>query len=549
MNTPLKPVDLQQSTDNPPPLELRQRVAELHHMWGEQHGFRQHIARLVRFADGDQIEHGQGNPNEPQWHLDQKPRYAPNLLDDGLTKLSYLYTTPAQRKSEQAEAWREALWDHGLGLDAILLDADKHIRLCGTVLALALPDYDGGEVQGVHLSTLTPDRWVAATDDMHRHRISSLAVYWETRSVEVTGHNNDDTEGAVSRRIKTMDVHHYWDGVYFARLHDWKIVGWEKHNLGGVPACTLKNTISPLSLFGRPLGGADLVRNIMSINKLWDELLYTASLQRGQPVGDPTIEATLGPDVIVKEREAGSFRILANNANLAGMESTLLLALAALGKSWGLPSREFALRMTGTITGAAIVADRGELAIDRAGREPIAREWERCIAQIASMVWQASGKSALPPWSVRHMVGDIPTSHSERLAEADFRLSNGLATRETVARMFEPGLTDDELAKMLEEASNEAETLAQLRAWIAGHAEPEQDEEMLQIELAERLAALLRAKVENYGIMVRGLINKPSAARIAGLEGAEFTDAEPVTGRDPEPEQPEPDVTIDEGEA
>jgi len=460
--------------------DLRDRMQRAREAWRGARDRRDKDRRLISFANGDQISSTPPMPNEPLWHREIKPLFAPNILGQALAQLSYLYSEDPIRESPDADRWEEILWDFGPGLSAILADADPRIRLTGAALAYVLPAFgdmatridtlhgvaDDATPIGVDVVVLDSSRYVAIPSPYDVRQVEAVAIHVATREIQRQREPNGPTWA------QATEVVHYWDREWYATLHDWQIVSLHRHNYGRPPVALLKNTLSPLSLTGDPLGGADLLRNLRSLNALYEEYLHTSRLQRGQPViiGEAK-NLQLGPDCAVEESEPGDFSIVANQANLSGMRDAIQVALDSLAIAWGLPRRSMSLDDRSSPSPAQLVADRSELREDERIRSRLARTWERGIHAAASAVWGAwTGETLDPSVEVEYPPGMSPRTHAERLAEAEFLLSHGLASRWRVAQILNPSASDMELAQLLAEADEDLEERTRRMERIAGHA-------------------------------------------------------------------------------
>lgn len=458
------------------------RVEQLEAQWREHAAERRAIAELIEFAHGDQIAITPGMPHETRDHQDTKPRFAPNFLGDALEKLSYLYAADPVRevtRRTHAKVWDRILWSHRHTLTGSLAYYDPLIRLTGTCLALAIPCFgldaqdlaaalneQRTDAEAVDVCVFTPDRWVALAHPADGRQVGAVAVHWETvRTVE-----RDERGQPIGR--KDVEVHHYWDDERWAVLHDWRPVEAVDHDMGQAPATTLKNTLSPMSIYGRRMGGRDLVTNVKTVNGLFEEILHTARLQRGQWVlGQGKKNLVLGPDVAYECDDVNQVKCVANQANVDAMLGALKHALDALEIGLGLPRGTFRLGDTASRTASQLLADDFQLAKDRRKRSVVALDWERGIHRAAAAVWRTWGGEDLElPRRVTHMQVPPPLTHDEAMAKAEFMLDRGLRDERDTARMLEPHLTDDELEAMVERGQQALLERARMQATVAGHA-------------------------------------------------------------------------------
>lgn len=437
---------------------LQERVEQLQMEWAQSSGDRKSIREIVEYASGDQLSTAPRMPNETDEHWSQKPRTAPNFLGTALDKLATIYNNSPVRTVTRASQWRRVLWG---GLDATLSQQDRAIMLTGTVACVLLPEFDG-ELQPRDAAAnptslrplyFTPDRWVAIADPTEPTRPAAVAIHWRT----VRGENKSEHE-----------IHYYWDGSTFAILRDWQVQWAQPHGFGVCPVAMLRNTLER-GLYGRAVGGRDLIENARAITGYIREVVHTARLQRGQPYSKGPLEnPVLGPDSLVIVDEGGDFAFANNGADLPGMLDTLERLLAAFAISIGLPRG--ALQLTGTLD---LAADHTELARYRQRRAPVAQQWEREIHRVASAQWayyQDADRWDTSELHTAYVEDPPPMSVAERLQLAEFGLVNGLRDEYATARSLWPHLSEAEIKAMVDAGLEAQKRRAAQQAAIAGHA-------------------------------------------------------------------------------
>lgn len=449
---------------------VSQRVNQLFTAWDDARTARKNVAELIEFTFGQQIAVTPGMPDERASHQKSKPRFAPNLLGAALEELSRLYAHDPVRQSESSEAWDALLWSWRDTLTGTLAYYDPMIRLCGSMLAVVMPGFEGptsfldavaGQRQkcdGVDVWMLAPDRWTAIPHPADPRHVGAAIVHWSTTVRAVTVDNSGET---VSRNVETF---YYFDETYLATIEDRQIVHIEEHGLGEIPVVVAKNTLNPLEFFGRPFGGADLMRNAKSLNSLFEEIGHTSRLQRGQPVLAGDKQLVLGPDVAVNVEDVNQFTIVPNQANIAGMiqATEFLVALFAIGI--GVPPATFRVE-SGTVR-----ADNGVLERDRRTRTRLFRALELAIHRKAAAVAKTWNDVELAPVTIDYPLPPPTLTAGEALAKAAFEFENGIRDEHDTARLLNPHLREPELQDMVERGGEAWKTRSEMKVAIAGHA-------------------------------------------------------------------------------
>lgn len=434
------------------------RVDQLRNLWTQCAKDRRAIKEIVEFASGDQLATAPMMPNETTEHWAQKPRVAPNFLGVGLDKLASLYTSSPVRTLTNASTWRSILWGH---LDATLAQQDRAALLTGTLACVLLPEF-AGELQpndtareptALRPRYFTPDRFVAIPDPSEPTRPAAVSIHWRT----VKAADGHETE-----------ILYYWDETTFAILRGWDDITFiAQHGFGVCPVAMLRNT-DECGLYGRAIGGRDLIQNARAITGYMREVVHTARLQRGQPYSKGPIEnPVLGPDVLLEVDEAGDFAFANNGADLPGMLDTLERMLAAFALTLGLPRGTF--QLTGSLD---LAGDHTELARFRQRRAKIASQWEREIHRIAAAQWKRYHGRDLRTDGLHtaYVEEPPPMSVAERQALAAFGLEHGLRDEYATARALWPHLSDAEIKTMVDDGLAAQARRAAQQATIAGHA-------------------------------------------------------------------------------
>ncbi len=412
---------------------------------------------IKRIYDGAAASLATPFMGETHEHFRKRPRFAPNLLRAAIEDLSYLYATDPIRHTDDDEQWRSLLWGESLdptGIDAVFAQVDPLVRLGGTVLVVLMPDGDTGRFR---LRYFEADQFAVVPSERDPSKVQAAIAKWP------------DT--ALSLVVDPM-------GYYWCDKAGHEVGPAQPHAFGVCPALTLKNGVDVRSVYGLPLGGYDLAQNILSINKAFEQLLYTACLQRGQPVvthGDKAKNVGLGPDVAVEVDEIGGFVIVPNNGDVSKMALGLQIVLDALALGLGLPKRSWSVRSAlDQANTNAVLAVEMELTKDRRGRERVARVWEWSAHELVREMVKASTKVELPPLqSVRYVSPIAASSVGELMEKAAFELEKGLAPRADVAADLNPNMPRAETESRLEAAAEEKAHEAKIAIQESGHSELE----------------------------------------------------------------------------
>lgn len=436
-------------------------LSDLLTIWRKSAGARGRIQRVREYADGDQISEIPSMPEETADHYAKKPRFAANLLSAVLDKLSGLYDSTPHRSSDSAERWRDILWRD---LDIALAAQDRELQICGTSACVLIPSTDDGPrnprewtSESVRLTPyfLPSSRFVALSglDDPNRPR--AVLCHWRTARQE-------GKQGIT----RNTEIFYYFDDLHVAILHDDEVTWSAEHGYGTVPVAILKNSEGH-GIYGKPIGGPDLIDNCDAINAYFREVVHTARLQRGQPYVKGTINnGTLGPDTAIEVDANGDFGIVSNAADLAGMVDVLEKMLAAMAVSLGAPRGT--LQLSDDLD---LQSDAAELSRYRRNRSRLAQRWEHEIHRVARHVWRSLTNEELAPLiSVEHTEQPPPQSVDEMLAIAEFALTRGLRSEMATARSLFPYMTDQALEAMVSEGLEAQARRAAMQATIAGHA-------------------------------------------------------------------------------
>jgi hypothetical protein len=380
---------------------------------------RAECAERIRVHDGDAQHLVRRMPAEDATHFASKPKLTPPLLSHSLRQISFVYDIPPHRLSEDDKEWQSKFWSYGGGgFNAALHAALPMAKLCGEVHAWYraaknpldpagfLQDSESPlpEEPGVSTEIWTSDQVIVLPHVVNQRHAQAVALY----AADVpAAHLPQPAMGHVG----AVEVWHYLDDTYYGQLwrdkqtKQWRVgtipnpdgsgtVNLAEHGLEMLPVQSWpwKYDPSQRGYWAKPWAGKDLLPNLSAIYGQLTEYMWTAKLQRGQPVGLGVSSPPLGPDHIVMLDDANSsFEIIANNANLDGMLESVTSSLSLLAKTLGLPSRTFRLQDTAALSGIAIVLDRGELEDQRRGDEQTWSRTETIAHRIVAHIMSVRG--------------------------------------------------------------------------------------------------------------------------------------------------------------
>jgi hypothetical protein len=383
-------------------------------------------------------------PGEDTAHKSAKPTFAPNIFGRALDVLTSLYSTPSVRSGD--DRWKEALWSRSTTLDSVMKEVDVEAQLGGTA-AIVMRPADGG----VDLTVFGADEYVAEYDWRDQHLVREVLVRW--------GETDED---------KPREIWLYADDEVF----EWRFPGEDpqrgKHGLKRVPVVIAVNRPSSRGPdYSPPIGSWRLVESLLTIQQLLEETTWTGLLQRGQPVlyeDDPKMGRSLAPDSPWAMSGGSRAEILANNANMPGMLSTVQLDIDAITTSLGLPKQSFTIASIQPPYSAAVIqALDAEEAKARRRREPTARTWERAVHELAA---EYTGLD--PSVTVTYPAVPQVLTPAEADERAKLKLEMGLADRYTIALELSPHLSPEEIRAQLDNARDERDEDAQRTALVAG---------------------------------------------------------------------------------
>lgn len=491
MGAPALPPNESRSRDDGAYTTALERIALLEKKWcsAEHRANVREWARLRRAYEGDQQSSNglvPSMPRESRTHFKNKAKFSPNLLAHCVNQLSYTYNEDVIRKVRRGEGinedaaraleqrWSEVLWDHAAGLTATYDEADPYVLLTGTVALLLQFDDEDPVHPGIDTTWITPERFVAITRRGAPHQVECVAILW--------GHEPDRGQG------HSVFVWQYWDGEYTCWIESrttgrgWTVIEnadgelFHEHGYGAPPVFFMRNIVTKRGEFYGPrLGGADLLPNVAALNHAFTELLAALVLQRGQPwiAGELAPKAQLGlsPEFFIRLRQGGTMGIAPNGANLAGMESGILLMAEAFACGVDLPPDTLRFKSAVVETGRALLIRHGRLREFTKRRRKAALLWERGTMRLAARMWQAHTGEILDPWiDVEYPDAAPILTVQERIAVGGFLLEHGLAPRERVLRMMLSQLSPAESTALLEEAQAEWDKRKAAELAIAGHA-------------------------------------------------------------------------------
>lgn len=358
-------------------------------------------------------------PAESDRHFAGKPKLTPPLLPHALRQISFLYDIPPHRMSEDAATWERIFWAYGSsGFNGVEHFALPMAKLLGQVhcwYEVTKSPFEprdvmraaqgrillGDVLAGISARTWTSDKVVALPSNVDGTVAQALllfdAIVVDLAVADPTG-VHPAAHGSIVERWFYVDDTFVGVILHTRDSDDWTVMPAPDgnghlvpHGLGLLPVQSQPWTIDPNQdgYWVEPWGGVDLLPNLGEVYTQLSEYMWTARLQRGQPVGRGITSAPLGPDHIVElgKEPTSTFTILDNSANLTGMKESVTTALEILAKSLGLPSRTFRLDDTAAMSGIAIALDSGELEDQRRGDEQTWRFNEAMAHYMAGKVW------------------------------------------------------------------------------------------------------------------------------------------------------------------
>lgn len=477
----------------------QQRITKLERLWNaSSDAKRRRRSRRLRLAyEGDQQVSTSlvpRMPRESDANFASRPKLTPNVLRRCINELSYVYNEEVIRRGageDSTERWNDVLWRHGPGLSAVLDEIDPYVRLLGTVLVMLEHDAEHPMRRGLGLRWFAPEDVCVLTPRGRPHEIEAVAIL---RHVEPR---------AVARTKRDLCVWEYWDdqvqcwveGPAWGR--NWEVVSnelgelWHAHGYGRAPIVPLRNAVTRRgrSFWGGGWGGPDLLPNVRALNHVITEFLRAIVLQRGQPwiSGDLQKDSVLAiaPEFIWRLKPGSTAGFAQGGANLAGMESGIMLLFEAFALGNDLPASTLRLKQAIVESGRAILVRAGMLREDAKRRTSVVRGWERDIHTAGSDVWFAHEAERLDPWIETEFPEGTPVlTVEERLSVVGFLLEQGLITREKGLRMVLNHLSPEEVETLLEDAEAELEKRQEAELAKAGRLTPGTDEEGVEPVLA-----------------------------------------------------------------
>jgi hypothetical protein len=449
----------------------------------EDQGRRAQCAQRIRVYDGEAQHLVRMMPAEDPAHFRAKPKLTPPLLTHSLRQISFIYDIPPHRLSGQSDEWEKMFWGYGGGgFDSALHSGLPLAKLCGQVHAwyrtarspfepvqflrteegrTPLPDDPG-----VVTDLWTSDQVVALENPFDARHAQALALFGAC----VGAPSLDLGKGKA-------EIWHYLDEEWYGQLwhnpqsRQWRmgtvpdpetgrIVNLVPHGQGMLPVQSMPWVFDPAQkgYWVKPWAGADLLDNLAAIYSQLTEYMWTARLQRGQPVGRGVTDLPLGPDhmVMLSETTASDFTIIPNNANLAGMLESVTASLSLLAKTLGLPSRTFRIEDTAAMSGIAIVLDRGELEDQRRGDEQTWRRNEAVAHQIVARLMSVRDMADLSPDVTTAYTPLAPVLTQEQLlATVELERREGSMSLREMKQTLHRDLPDNVVDVLLEAAAIE----------------------------------------------------------------------------------------------
>jgi hypothetical protein len=453
-------------------------------------------------------------PDEPAKHQAKKFTFGPNVVGDALGMLSQLYNDEPVRTmaNPEEQAWAErVLWDGGLGLNPVLDEADRWVRLLSEsllYLSYELPEFKvAGESKGemlrrgtIDAQVFLPDRFVLAFDLDRPTKVKAALLHISTDTVAVTH------QGGITK-FQTVERFHYWDSRRVAivnrvvqlagivpdeRLREligaasggWDILPvdgklFREHKIGTPPVVKLPNALpSVAGAKSTFLGGPDLERNSMQLSRLISECGWTSMLAKGQYF-DKSLAAnledsaktavTLASDTVYE----GDLGVASSGADLSGQLNVVNMFLALFALSLGLPPETWIVSLD-SAKNPQVFTRQPRIAEDRQRRIKLAAAfWERPAHKVAAAVWNAVTGDTFTGELVSIEYPPRPPilTPGEQLARWNFELDRGTASKREVKREAHPSLSDEEIDERLRLAEADREKLVAQQALVAGHAE------------------------------------------------------------------------------
>ena len=423
-------------------------LTDLKARWEADESSRAVVRELRRWSVGEPTNRPK-MPGESLEHLAGRPRFSPRFFARALDLLGSTYTRPAVRSGESG-----GLWTAGVGLDAVMAEADRESLIGGTALLLLVRGTD----RVVRPMVVGRDRYVAAATGPDPRQITEVYVLWRESAAS----------SVIAGTTATGADYVYADqnGATLYRANG-------EQEAIDIAFAALPSTIATTDWTGVPLGGQTLIDSLRAIRLLLEEIIWTGLLQRGQPVVyDPDrVPAGQGPDVPwVLDRDSRA-EILANNANLSGMLAVLQVCLDSLSTAWGLPRQQFVVASIQAPYSAAVLqAIQAELESTLQARQQVLRQWERA----AHALWTAYTGIPCRLDSISYPAPPPPMTTTEMLAVVRAEAELGLVPRIAQLATLEPHRTEAEIRRLVEEAESERADVAAQQAAVAGHALPQE---------------------------------------------------------------------------
>lgn len=472
-------------------LERLEEISTLRKL-GEEEERRRHARKLIKIINDDIDWLVTGMPDESRTHRRDKPHFLPSFVPHVMRKLSRIYAEGPSRSHEddsEVEQWERILWGYG---DTSLTSAIRSILpkaiLCGQVLVMPayepVPDWPASlqallsgedlgepdaEADGLALRVWTPDQCVVLEDRNDPRYAEAMILQMGRRHVE----NRD----ARTTRDRNREVERWWyfDAVHFCEL-DISTTGMERvsdfmpHGYGRIPVVPLrtKDATDLDCYWQQTWGGESLIPSLEGLYQYIVELMWTALLQRGQPViysddHGQVKAARLAPDDRWDLAPQDKAEILAGNANLTGMQEIQQNALFQWAKTKGLPTSIFRLEPTQAASGVAIALENEDITEQENALAEVMTQREIAIARAGLAVYnqhrrvRGLGIVELTPdgITITYPPRVLPMSADERSRRAEMLHGKGLMADVDFVLTLMPELSRNEAEAMIERAEEE----------------------------------------------------------------------------------------------
>lgn len=497
---PLSVGDAAPSTSGMSSDDVARRLSQLQLRWSNSYRVQHRqdqllLAELYRNRRWDASRLQDKAQGESLKRSEKKPAFMPNILQQAVKPLCYLYDGGARRNitppgegddkvavataAGRAELWCDALWDFGSAgaLDAAMGEIDRMVRLHGTVWVACewhssadagadmLNAYREGFLRftpgedGVKLRPLPPYRFEVLPDPYDTKRVRAIVMWpWVDRFDHKWQPATFDT-GSM-QGVAGL----YWDDACVAEVKGFSLASTPTpHGLGRIPGFAVRNEEPQDGFWSWGLGGEDCPRDILDIARMWREYTFTAKCSRGTYWTNGHLKAgsdSMGPDFILEleplaDGTLGSVGVLQSGANLDGMRATLMTMCEGWARACGIPAALVRIdEKTTQQSGRAIIMQSAELEDDRPNRVKIFQEVESEAMAIAGAMLATSRRDDSlrhdhMSLTVEHQEYVPKLTHADLLAQVRLELDLGLSSKLAALRDLHPGMSDDDLLARL----------------------------------------------------------------------------------------------------